>query len=147
VTKGHGRIERRTLGATTFAAGYAAGDGRRPGLAQLLRLERRRTVAGRTTVEVAYAITSLGPRQAEAARRLALCRGHWSIENRLFWVRDAALGEDRCRVRSGGAAQVLAALRNVAVGAARQIGRGMTAAARRWNIHPFEAVALLKGQA
>jgi hypothetical protein len=144
VTKGHGRIERRTLGATTFAADYAAASGRWPGLAQLLRLERRRTVAGRTTVEVAYAITSLGPQQADAARLLAWCRGHWGIENRLFWVRDVALGEDRCRVRSGTAAAVRASLRNAAVAVAQRAGRGMTAAARRWNIYPVEAVALLQ---
>jgi hypothetical protein len=110
----------------------------------LLRLERRRTIGGHTSVEVAYAIPSLGPKQADAQRLLTLWRGHWGIENSLFWVRDMALGEDRCRVRCGGAAAVLASLRNAAVAVARRAGRGMTAAARRRTIHPFEAVALLQ---
>jgi hypothetical protein len=142
VTKGHGRRERRTLTATTFAAGYAA-DGRWPGLAQVFRLERRRTVGGRTSVEVAYGITSLPPGRADAARLLRLARGHWGVENRLFYVRDVVLGEDACRVRSGAAAEVLGALRNVVVHLANRAGRGVARATRRWNIHPGEAIDLL----
>ena len=38
---------------------------------------------GRETVERAYAITSLPPQQADAARLLEIWRGHWGIENRL----------------------------------------------------------------
>ncbi|GMT49340.1 MAG: hypothetical protein IEMM0008_0879 [bacterium] len=36
--------------------------------------------------------------------------GHWFIENRLHYVRDETLGEDRCRVGNG--SQVSASLRN-----------------------------------
>jgi hypothetical protein len=143
VTKGHGRRERRTLTATTFVAEYAAEGGRWPGLAQVFRLERRRTIGGHTSVEVAYGITSLAPGRADAARLLRLARGHWGVENRLFHVRDVVLGEDACRVRSGGAPEVLSALRNVAVHLARRAGSGVARATRRWNIHPGEALALL----
>jgi len=34
--------------------------------------------------------------QADAAALLALVRGHWSIENNLFGVRDTTFGEDAC---------------------------------------------------
>lgn len=78
-------------------------------------MTRERTIKGKTTVEVIYGITSLGPQQADARRLLALVRGHWLIENRLHWVRDVTLGEDACRVRKGSAPQVLAALRNTVV--------------------------------
>ena len=38
-------------------------------------------------------------------------RTHWGIENGLHWTLDVALQEDQCRVRTGYAAQNLAALR------------------------------------
>ena len=40
-------------------------------------------------------------RQADATRLLALSRGHWSIENRLHWVRDVTLREDEYSETSG----------------------------------------------
>ena len=62
-------------------------------------LTRERKEKGKTTVEVAYGITSLGPEEADAAALLGLVRQHWRIENCLHWVRDVTLGEDACRVR------------------------------------------------
>jgi predicted transposase YbfD/YdcC len=66
-------------------------------------------------VEAVYGITSLRRDAADAAALLALVRGHWGIENGLHYVRDVTLGEDACRVRTGNAPQVLAALRNAVV--------------------------------
>ena len=43
---------------------------------------------GKTTVEIAYGITSLPPNQADAQRLLELNRNHWGIENKLHCVRD-----------------------------------------------------------
>ena len=70
---------------------------------------------GKVEVEVSYAITSLPPDEASAERLLVFVRDHWTIENRLHYVRDVTLGEDACRVRTGSAPQVLAALRNAVV--------------------------------
>ena len=67
----------------------------------------RRFAGGRVEEEVSYGITSPPPGRAGAARLLGLNRCHWSIENNLHRVRDVAFGEDACRVRKGGAAQVL----------------------------------------
>ena len=86
-----------------------------PGLAQGFELVRERTEKGKTAVEVVYGITSLTPEEADAGRLLALVRTHWRMENCLHWVRDVTLGEDGCRVRTGSAPQVLAAIRNVVV--------------------------------
>jgi predicted transposase YbfD/YdcC len=83
-----------------------------PDLAQVCRIERIREVAGKTSREIAYAVTSLAPTRATPADLLGLVRNHWLIENRLHWRRDTALAEDACRVRSGTAPQALAALRN-----------------------------------
>jgi predicted transposase YbfD/YdcC len=110
----------------------------------VFRLERERTVRGRTTVEVVYGITSLTRAQAGAGQLLALVRGHWGIENRLHYVRDVTLGEDACRVRSGGAPRLLAAVRNRAVYLLEGVAAASKAAAtRRLAAHPQEAVRLL----
>jgi len=134
--KGHGRIERRTLTSSTALNGYLDW----PGVGQVFRLQRERTAGGRTTVEVVYGITRLTRAQAGAGRLLALVRGHWGIENRLHYVRDVTLGEDACRVRSGGAPQVLAAVRNLAVYPLEGgTAASKAAATRRLAAHPKEA--------
>jgi len=69
-----------------------------------------------------YGITSLKPDQANPIRLLELNRGHWAIENKSHYVRDVVFNEDRCRVRSGHAAQLLASIRNLAIGLLRLAG-------------------------
>jgi predicted transposase YbfD/YdcC len=101
-----------------------------PGVRQVLQVERVVERQGRRQREVRSAITSLGP-AVGAARLLELVRGHWAIENRLHWVRDVTLGEDACRVRTGAAPHVLAALRNVVLALLRRRGVENVAAALR----------------
>lgn len=109
-------------------------------------LERVRRTKGKETVETVCAITSLGPERASAQRLLALARGHWGIENRLHWVRDVSLGEDGCRVRSGEAPQILAAIRNAGLWLLRSSGLSeITAALRRHAAKPLEALRLVMG--
>lgn len=102
-----------------------------PGAQQVGVLERTRTVGSQASRETAFVITSLPPGRADAAALLRLVRGHWEVENRLHWVRDVSMGEDASRVRSGEAPQVLAALRNLALGLLRAEGVGNIAAAFR----------------
>jgi len=121
VGKAHGRIETRTLQATSSLAAYLSPAW--PGLAQICRITRRRVVRGQESVETVYAITSLTAEQADAARLLALSRNHWTIENRLHYVRDVTCREDQCRTRARAAPQVLAALRNTVLTIIRRSGR------------------------
>ena len=115
-----------------------------PHLAQVGRLESRRTQRGKTTQEIHYLITSLPAAEAPPLRLLQLARGHWGIENRLHWVRDVTFDEDRCQVRSGAAPQVLAALRNTVIGLLRCAGATNIAAALRTCAgHPERALALV----
>ena len=115
-----------------------------PRLAQVCRIERRVERKGRERVEVGYAITSLGPERAGPKRLAALWRGHWRIENRLHWVRDESMGEDRCQVRTGRAPEVMATLRNLALGLLRLAGTSNVAAAlRRYARYPEEALGLI----
>ena len=108
IDKGHGRPAKRTLRRTTSLTKMQDWAG----LKQGFELTRERTIRGVTTRETVYGITSLSVEQADAARLLALTRGHWGIENGLHYKRDVTLGEDASRVRLGAAPQVMASLRN-----------------------------------
>ena len=118
--KGHGRIESRTLETSTSLAGYLDW----PGVQQVLRRQTRRThvKSGQTTTKTTYAITSLTRSQADAPVLAALWRAHWTIENRLHYVRDVAFREDAGQVRAGNAPHALAALRNAILNCLRLQG-------------------------
>jgi hypothetical protein len=140
VDKGHGRRERRTLTTTTWLSGYLDW----PDVGQVFRVERQRWVKGTPAVEVAYGVTSLTRGRADAARLLELARAHWGIENRVHYVRDVTFREDACRVRSGAAPRVLAAVRNVAIYLLAGLGAASLAAAtRRVAARPEVAFAWL----
>lgn len=81
--------------------------------------------------EVVQGIASLTPEKARPSRMLEIIRGHWSIENRLHWVRDVTFDEDRSQVRKGMGAQVMASLRNLAISLLRLAGAASIAAAVR----------------
>jgi predicted transposase YbfD/YdcC len=139
---GHGRIERRTLTSTTAVAGKLGW----PGLAQGFRLERwaKEKKSGKERYEVVYGITSLCLAQAGAAALLAGTRNHWRIENRTHWVRDVTFAEDRSQAHSGSIPQVLAAVRNLAMGLLRLAGEpNIAAGTRYYAARPWEALALL----
>jgi predicted transposase YbfD/YdcC len=142
VAAGHGRIERRQLIASTALAGYLHW----PGLQQVFRLERTvtRKKTGDRRHELVYGMTSLASNQADAARLLRLVRHHWHIENKSHWVRDVTFDEDRSQVRCGAIPQIMAALRNVAIGLMRLDGqKNIAAATRRFAAQPWAALALL----
>ena len=85
-----------------------------PGVGQVLRRTCRRVMVstGLIESETTYGITSL-PRELAGPELIErFWRGHWTIENRLHYVRDETLGEDRCQVHTGTTPQVLATLRN-----------------------------------
>jgi predicted transposase YbfD/YdcC len=110
LSKGHGRLETRTLERTCALNGYVEW----PGVGQVLRRTCQRIIlkTGEVSEEVRYGIASLSWQEASAAQVEALWRGHWGIENKVHYVRDVSLGEDAGQVRMGQAPQALAALRN-----------------------------------
>lgn len=63
---------------------------------------------------------------------LDLSRGHWSIENRLHWVRDVTFDEDRSQVRKFAGPQVMASIRNLAISLLRMAGAKNIAQALRY---------------
>lgn len=142
VEKGHGRIERRTLTASSLLKGYLDW----PYAEQVFRLERHfvRVKDGKVTHETVYGVTSLTAQEADAARLLWFTRAHWGIENGLHYRRDATLGEDRCRLRTGQAAHAMAIINNLVLGLLAQHGiKNVPEARRRFNAHPLQAVHLI----
>jgi hypothetical protein len=93
VSKGHGRLEVRTIRTAADLATYSV----MPGLAQVAEIRSRVTIlkTGRTRTETRYVFTSLTPAQADGERLLMLSRDHWHIENSCFHVKDDSFGEDR----------------------------------------------------
>jgi predicted transposase YbfD/YdcC len=137
--RGHGRVELRALKAVSVHHfGF-------PHAAQVLQVTRKtRTVRTRRfkTVTV-YAITSLTAQQASPARLADLLRGHWAIEA-LHHVRDTTFCEDASQVRTGAAPNVMAALRNLAVGVLGRAGPvNVAAALRRHARDPRRTLATL----
>ena len=139
---GHGRIEQRNITTSEALVGYSDW----PGLAQVFELGRHVITqkTGQERVEVVYGVTSLTPKRATPERLLELVRGHWHIENKSHWVRDVTFDEDRSQIRCGNIPQVMAALRNTAVGLLRWAGQtNIAAACRRLAAQPAQALALI----
>jgi hypothetical protein len=129
VEKGHGRRERRTLSTTTALNAYLDW----PGVAQVGRIVSVVDRDGKCTEETGYFLTSVPRAKAGAAELLRVARGHWTIENRSHHVRDVSLGEDASRIRKGSGPEIMAALRNLAVGCLRTLGVTNIAEALRKN--------------
>jgi predicted transposase YbfD/YdcC len=110
ISKGHGRIERRTLECSDGLCAYLDW----PGVAQVLRRKCERTIVatGEYSCEVTYGLTDLTPSQAGATQLECVWRGHWTIENCDHYVRDVTLGEDAGQAHTGSTAHALAAWRN-----------------------------------
>lgn len=115
--RSHGRTVTRTIKAVEAPDQIGF-----PGARQVLQLRRTATRHGKRTVEVVYLICSKPMAQAPPARVAAWVRGHWAIEDRLHYVRDVTFDEDRSRVRTGSGAEVMAALRNLAITLLRLTG-------------------------
>ncbi|MEV4516564.1 ISAs1 family transposase [Dactylosporangium sp. NPDC049525] len=127
--RGHGRREIRTLKILSVSTGIDF-----PNAAQAIQIRRRRRRLDeprRFTTETVHAITDLLAHQAKPFHLADWIRGHWSIENKVHWVRDVTYDEDRSQIRTGTGPQVMAAIRNAAIGAFRLAGATDIASATR----------------
>jgi predicted transposase YbfD/YdcC len=142
LSKGHGRIERRTLESSTGLCAYLEW----PGVAQVLRRRCERTIVatGEYSCEVTYGLTDLTPAQAGAAQLECMWRGHWTIENCDHYVRDVTLGEDAGQAHTGSTAHALAAWRNGMLIVLRRAGwRNIADAVRAYAASVHNALDLI----
>jgi predicted transposase YbfD/YdcC len=138
----HGRVVTRTYKVITIEAGIEFPHAVQA--VQIVRTRQRKGSSNRATRETMYAVTSLSAGQAGPAELASYVQCHWTIENRLHWVRDVTMGEDASRVRTGGGPRMMASLRNLAVSLLRLAGHANIAKALRHNArNPKRAIDLI----
>lgn len=115
--RSRGREERRTV--TVFGP-PVHGTKDWTGLQRVIHVERQGSRSRKETLTHHYYISSLCSDEAEVFA--AGIRGHWSIENRLHWVKDVIQHEDDSRIRKGNGVETLSLLKNVAINLCREMG-------------------------
>lgn len=142
-TKGHGRLETRTLERSAALNEYVNW----PSVGQVLRrtCERRILKTGKVRCAVTYGITSLSVQDATVAQVEALWRGHWAIENKVHYVRDVTFGEDAGQIHQGNAPHALATLRNGILNLLRLQGATSIADAVRYHAASLQRIFALIG--
>jgi len=133
VSKGHGRLEIRTITTSEMLNAHV----KWPGLEQVYRLERqfnwlRAGTCYKQTCEIEYGITSLSRSQATPLQILQNRRNHWYIETGLHYRRDVTFREDTTRMTIGDMGSVMAAINNLTLALIRQAGFLNAAQGRRW---------------
>jgi predicted transposase YbfD/YdcC len=126
--KGHGRITTRTIQVLP-----APDDLPFPHVSQVFLIERYVTGLRGEPVSAVAALGVASPEagQASPADLARYVRQQWSIES-LHWIRDTLYQEDRSQIRTRNGPRIMAALRNLAIGALRLAGRADITEATRW---------------
>jgi len=140
VDHGHGRTVTRTIQVLPAPADLPF-----PHVNQVWLIERNTHDSAGTLVGAVaqLGLTSLAPTQADPAQIAALVQHHWGIES-LHWLRDTVYREDDSRARTGNGPHIMAALRNLAIGAIHLLGRRDITEATRWvTRHMHRAFDLL----
>jgi predicted transposase YbfD/YdcC len=115
--RSRGRHERRTVAVFSPPAQVAE---EWKGLQRVIHVERQVSRVGKDTLTHHYYISSVCSDQAEV---FAIgIRGHWSIENRLHWVKDVIQHEDAAGIKKGNGVETLSLLKNVAINISRELG-------------------------
>lgn len=142
--KGHGRIEKRVITVSAALHDWVNW----PHAAQVFKLERytQRLRDGKRMHELRYGLTSLTSKKASPRRLLELVREHWQIENGLHYRRDDTFGEDRCTLRYGHAAQMMAAINNLVLGVLQRVGWTNIPDARRHYAANLDVSTILVSQ-
>jgi predicted transposase YbfD/YdcC len=140
IDKGHGRVENRKIWVSTELNDYLDF----PHVGQVFCINRNVFDCKKQTEreETVYGITDLTHKEASPERLLKLNRGHWEIENRSHYVRDVTFDEDRSQVRTQNGPQVMASLRNFAIGTLRVVKKAGNIASALRDIAARPSLAL-----
>jgi predicted transposase YbfD/YdcC len=142
VSKGHGRLEKRTMMVSSLLNEYLDW----PGVSQVFRVERvvwHSKYQGQTR-KVVYGLTSLPAEKIDPAQLQTIIRKYWGIENGLHYRRDVTLHEDATRLTIGNAGHNMAIFNNLVIGLTMQQGLSNLAEARRkFCAHPQLALCMI----
>ena len=97
----------------------------------------------KTSSELVAGITSLSKDRATADMLLQNNRFHWSIEDRLHYVRDFTYDEDRSQIKTKNGPQMMACIRNFVISIFNLLGLNKIASAIRFFAsRPHKALAV-----
>jgi hypothetical protein len=142
VDRGHGRTTTRTIQVRP-----APDDLPFPHVHQVWLVERYVCDPTGTPLSAvaALGVTGLTDQQATPAELAGLIKRHWGIES-LHWLRDTVYREDDSHVATRSGPRVMAALRNLSIGALHLAGRRDITEATRWAARamhrPFQLLGL-----
>ena len=143
VDRGHGRVTTRTIQVLPAPPGLPF-----PHLNQVWLIERYVHDRAGTLLSAiaALGVTSLSTEQTTPTGLARLIREHWGIES-LHWLRDTVYREDHSNAHTRSGPQVMAALRNLAIGALHLLGRRDITKATRWATRsmdrPFKILKII----
>jgi predicted transposase YbfD/YdcC len=125
---GHGRITRRTIRVLPAPDTLPF-----PHAQQIYLIERYVTdTAGQSpSAAAALGVTNMPQEPTSPAELAGYVQDHRGVES-LHWLRDTCYREDTSRARTRSGPRILAALRNLAIGALRLAGRNDITEATRW---------------
>lgn len=125
--KNRGRLETRTLWvfkATDEVKKYMSH------CASVILVHRQRTQKGKTSDEYTFYISNL---VLTAKKFFDGIRGHWSIENRLHYVKDVVLNEDKANLKNKKIAPFISILRSFAISIAYIFSNSVTSFQRTYT--------------
>jgi predicted transposase YbfD/YdcC len=130
ISKGHGRIEIRTITTSSQLNDFLDW----PFLQQVFKMERSVTIkkTGKTRHEIIYGITSLSAELASPKQLLNMLRSYWQIENGLHYRRDVSLHEDQTRFSHKSAAHIMSIINNIVLALIAKAGYLYAPTARRY---------------
>lgn len=108
---GHGRIEVRRCLQVELDTQWLKDHDKWCSIQTVIQIDSERHIQDKETTETRYYISSL-PVDAERVNRII--RQHWEVES-MHWTLDMTFNEDSSRIRRGNAAEVMNALRKVAL--------------------------------
>lgn len=114
---GHGRIEVRRCTQITIDPKWLTKGAQWVGLKTVVEIESERHIEGKVSNETRYYISS---HEVNAPYAAKIIRGHWEVENKLHWVLDVTFKEDESRIRRGHGAEVMNAMRKIALNLLKQ---------------------------
>lgn len=112
-------------------------------LNRIIKVERIRLNQGHLHTNTAYYISSLEDDTAELFHDYI--QQHWSIENRLHWVKDVSMREDKSKTVGGMAAENIFLLRKITINLYRADGfDSIRYATQRFANNLKELIKLIK---
>jgi len=110
---GHGRIETRTVRASSDIEWLKEQHPKWAGLKSIIAVTAKRECNDKITEETRYFISSLDATNPKYLGHAV--QAHWGIENNLHWVLDYAFDEDSQRTRMGNSAANMSIIRHISL--------------------------------